>query len=529
MTLQPTLIAGQWQRESKNTFYAVNPTTTEPLPDSYPISGEAALNSAVEAGYEAAQVLKARRADARADFLERYAELIEENREVLSDMAHQETGLAKEPRLNTVEIDRTSDQLRQAAKAVRERSWVEPIIDTVNNIRSMYGSLNGPVVVFGPNNFPFAFNGVSGGDFAAAIAAGNPVIAKANPGHPGTSYLLCKLAFKAVQESGLPNATVQMFYHCTNQAGLSLVSHPKVAATGFTGSKRAGLALKAAADKAGKPIYLEMSSVNPVFILTGALEERLEQIVDEFCTSCLLGAGQFCTNPGLVVLPGGNQSKRFINKVLTRFDADPSGVLLSKKGLEHASEGVNFLCQNGARLLTGGKAEPEAGFSIKNTLLSISAETFLEHPDVFQTEVFGPVALLVNCNDGVQTTAVAQELEGNLTGTIYSHSGYEDDEAYEALAPVLRERVGRLIENKMPTGVTVSPAMNHGGPYPATGHPGFSAVGIPGSMRRFAALYSYENVRNERLPPELQDENPLDLVRRIDEEWGRAYASNDLI
>ena len=231
-----------------------------------------------------------------------FAQRIERRADELVACAHAETGLPAAPRLRDVELPRTTHQLRQAAQAARDGSWRLATIDTAANIRCWLAPL-GPVVVFGPNNFPFAFGSVSGGDFAAAIAAGNPVIAKANSSHPGHDAAVCgrgsgsRRADGAARRHGPADLSASR-----TQDGERLVADPRVGATGYTGSRAAGLALKAAADRAGKPIYLELSSVNPVVILPGALATRADQIVEEFTTSCLMGTGQFCTNPGLVVL-----------------------------------------------------------------------------------------------------------------------------------------------------------------------------------------------------------------------------------
>jgi NADP-dependent aldehyde dehydrogenase len=258
----------------------MNPTTKTALPDEYPVSSAAEVDRVVQASYQAAQELRSVSPEKIADFLEAYAANIEKRGAELVEIAYAETALPREPRLNSVELPRTTGQLRQAAAAARARDWTHATIDTKLNIRSMYAPLGGAVVVFGPNNFPFAFNGVSGGDFAAAIAAGNPVIAKVNPAHPGTTRLLAEAALEAIQSCGMPRALVQMIYHMTPDVGQQLVGHPLVGATGFTGSRAGGMALKAAAEKAGKPIYLEMSSVNPVVILPGALRERADKIAD---------------------------------------------------------------------------------------------------------------------------------------------------------------------------------------------------------------------------------------------------------
>ncbi|MAT96102.1 MAG: ketoglutarate semialdehyde dehydrogenase [Anaerolineaceae bacterium] len=523
MALQPVLIAGAW-RHSKNpvgSFSAVNPTTKTPLPEQYPVSGLEDIELALQAGQGA--VAELRSADSPAalvQFLDGFAKQIEARTDVLVETAVLETALPAEPRLRSVELPRTTNQLRQAAVAVRDGSWRRATIDTGSNIRSMYGPLGGPVVVLGPNNFPFAFNSVAGGDFAAAIAAGNPVIAKANPGHPGTTRILAEAAFAAVQASGLPLGMVQLIYHTPPEVGLNLVSEARIGATAFTGSKTAGLALKAAADKAGKPIYLEMSSVNPVFILPGAIRERGAAIAGELYASCSLGAGQFCTKPGIVILQQDENSEEFVTAVQSHFEQNAPGTLLNQAGPTGIAEAIATLQEHGAEIVTGGYEVAEPRFAFANTLLQVLGGRFLAHPHELQTEAFGPVSLLVIAKDITQMAEVAAQLEGNLTGTIYSHSQDADDTAYAQIEPVLRGKVGRLLNDKMPTGVAVVPAMNHGGPFPATGHPGFTAVGIPASLLRFAALHGYDNVRHHRLPPELQDKNPNGRMWRfIDGSW----------
>ncbi|MFO7540125.1 MAG: aldehyde dehydrogenase family protein [Chloroflexota bacterium] len=522
MALQPVLIAGAW-RQSENpvaSFTAVNPATQSPLPAQYPVSGPEDITLALQAGQEAVAALPALPTAALAHFLDCFAKNIEARAETLVETAVLETALPAEPRLRSGELPRTTDQLRQAAAAVRDGSWRRATIDTGSNIRAIYGPLAGPVVVFGPNNFPFAFNSVAGGDFAAAIAAGNPVIAKANPGHPGSTRLLAEAACEAVQESGLPLAMVQMIYHTPPEAGLKLVSDARIGATAFTGSRTAGLALKAAADKAGKPIYLEMSSVNPVFLLPGAIRERGAEIAGELASSCLLGTGQFCTKPGLVILQQDENSRPFIEAVQTHFAQNAPGTLLNQAGPTGIAKAIAILQEQGAEILSGGYAVAGAGFAFANTLLQVAGGRFLAHPDELQTEAFGPVSMLVMAADAKQMAAIAACLEGSLTGSIYSHSQGADDDAYAQIEPVLRRKVGRLLNDKMPTGVAVVPSMNHGGPFPASGHPGFTAVGMPASLLRFAALHCYDNVRQHRLPPELQDKKANGRMwRLIDGDW----------
>jgi alpha-ketoglutaric semialdehyde dehydrogenase len=522
MVYQKVLIAGDW-RDPKNPagcFNAVNPATKQTLPEMYPVSGKDDVNEAILAGKQAAVELRMVPREQFAQFLELFANGIEAHADELVDIANLETALPKEPRLRNAELPRTTDQLRQAAKAARGLSWCQATIETSANIRSKMGPLDGPVSVFGPNNFPFAFNSVAGGDFAAAIAAGNPVIAKANTGHPGTTLVFARLAFEAVKEAGLPPATVQMIYRTPPEIGLQLVSHPHIGASAFTGSKTAGLNLKAAADKAGKPIYLEMSSVNPVFILPGAIEERSEKIAAELFGACALGAGQFCTNPGLIILQKGGQTEQFIKSLADHFDRNRPGILLSPKGPDSILEAVEILKSSGAALIVGGKKVEDEGYRFANTLLRVDAATFIRNPGDLQTEAFGTASLIVIADDIRQMKEVASVLEGNLTGCIYSHTQGKDDSAYAILESELRTKVGRLLNDKVPTGVAVVSSMNHGGPYPATGHPGFTAVGLPASMLRFAALYCYDNVRPDRLPIELRDNNPTgSMWRMINGEW----------
>jgi alpha-ketoglutaric semialdehyde dehydrogenase len=520
MSLQQVLIAGQWRdADATGTFRAENPATGEPLGDEYPVSSwsdcDLALASAAEAAADLSRLPVAR----FADFLTRYAARIQARADELVDMAHLETAYPKKPRLADVELPRTTDQLRQAAAAALEGSWSLPTIDSRANIRSYLAPL-GPVCVFGPNNFPFAFGSASGGDFASAIATGNPVIAKANTSHPGTTRLFAEEAQATAEECQLPRGTVQLIYRTGHSDGARLVANSRLGASAYTGSRTAGLTLKAAADSVGKPIYLELSSSNPVVILPGAIEERSDQLVQEFCTSCLMGTGQFCTNPGLVLLLAGPKTENFIGAVARRFEEAAPGVLLSSGVLRSLEANVRLLISTGAELVTGGKAIDGPARRFANTLLRVPSARFIANPEILQTEAFGNATLFVVAENIDEAAEALSRLEGNLTGCIYSHTGGQDDSLYEQVSAPLRSRVGRLLNDKMPTGVAVSPAMNHGGPFPSTGHPGFTAVGIPASLRRFGMLQCFDNVRPDRLPPALGDKNPNgQMWRLIDGVW----------
>jgi NADP-dependent aldehyde dehydrogenase len=525
VSCEPVLIAGDWRAaDTVGTFHALNPATGEQLPGEYPISSWADCDVALDTAARAAVALADVPRDRIGEFLDRFADRLEARKQELVEQAHRESGLPASPRLSDVELPRTTNQLRQAAQAARDGSWALATIDTKNSIRSCLSAI-GPVVVIGPNNFPFAFAGVGGGDFAAAIASGNPVIGKAHPLQPGTSRLLAQEALAAANEAGLPKGTVQLLYKVKRDVGLRLVSDHRVGASAFTGSRSAGLALKAAADGAGKPIYLELSSINPVVILPAALAERGDKIAQEFSASCMLGSGQFCTNPGFVVLLEGEGVRPFIDRVKAAFDNSTPGVMLSEGVAQSLAESVRILRSAGAKLVTAEGPAPGAGRH-PSTLLEVTADQFLSASAQLQTEAFGAAALLVVARDAAQAEQVLDRLEGNLTGCIYSHSGTGDETLYQRLAPRLRRRVGRLLNDKMPTGVAVSPAMCHGGPYPATGHPGFTAVGIPASLRRFAALHCYDNVRHDRLPGALRNQNPNgSMWRLIDGAWTQADVS----
>ena len=254
--------------------------------------------------------------------------------------------------------------------------------------------------------------------------------------------------------------------------------------------------------------------------MAGALSERGGDLANEFVGSCLMGTGQFCTNPGLVVVPDSADGRQFVSQVAAEFDQATPGTLLSESVKRSLVNGLQTLKQAGANVEAGNADGNGTGVSYRNTLMSIAANEFLKDPEVFQTEAFGNSSLIVLAKDVDEMVAVAESLEGNLTGCVYSDTSGSDDADYVRLEPALRTRVGRLLNDKMPTGVAVSAAMNHGGPFPATGHPGFTAVGIPTSIERFSALYSYDNVRPHRLPILLQDAAVGDGAwRRIDGEW----------
>jgi 2,5-dioxopentanoate dehydrogenase len=523
MSERPVLIAGRWRpaRPAGEFFQAVDPRTGASLPPLFPVSSWEDIKEALTAGSEAAESLAASPPGLMAEGLELAARRLLERADDLVRTASLETALPAEPRLRSSELPRTVGQIQGAADAARDGSWRRPTIDSRLNIRSRLEPLGGPVFILGPNNFPFAFNAASGGDFAAALAAGNPVLAKAHPSHPETTRLLAETVFEAFRQVGLPHGAFQMIYHIRREDGFRLVSDPRLGATAFTGSRAAGLRLKAAADAAGKPIYLEMSGSNPVFLLPAALGDRAEALAGELIASCSLGAGQFCTKPGLVVFIKDKGSARFQAAAEAAFRSENPGFLLGPAVLDGLRSAVERMIAAGAEILAGGRVVPSPGFRFESTLLRIPARAFLDQPAEFQSEAFGAAAVLVAAADADELEAVARAIEGTLAASIYSGSGPDDERLYARIAPPLRVRSGRLLDDRMPTGLAVVSSMVHGGPFPATGHPGFTSVGLPASLTRFAALRSYDHVRPEHLPPDLQNENPDGRMRLVDGEWSR--------
>ncbi|MFT3787723.1 MAG: aldehyde dehydrogenase family protein [Tepidisphaeraceae bacterium] len=393
--MTPILLDGTWRdARSTRSFQAIDPTTRQPFGDTFPESDWSEFNDALAAAQGAFEEMRHDGPRRLVEFLRTYADRIDAHATELAEIATKETALPAGPRLLENEIPRTTHQLREAAGSAAEGSWALPTIDTKNHLRSCLNPI-GPAIVMGPANFPFAYNAIAGGDFASAIATGCPVIAKGHPAHPNTTRKLAELAREAVAHAGLPPAAVQLIYHCSPDVGLRAVEDPRCAAIAFTGSRPAGMALRDAAHRGGKPAWLEMSSVNPVILLPGALNERFEEVVDQFVASSQLAVGQMCTNPGVVLLLEDAASKRFVNDVVERFRSAPTGVLLTE-GIETSLEkNVKKLTDTGAELAIGGQRARHGGFGFQPTLLRLTGDAFLRQPELFQTELFGPACLVV--------------------------------------------------------------------------------------------------------------------------------------
>ena len=518
---EPILVGGRWRpAAAPRTYHATDPTTGRLLEAAWPVSGWDDVAEALDAAALAHAELATRPVEQLAAFLERYADRLAARAREIVAAAHVETGLAVAPRLMDSELPRTLDTLRQAADAAREQTWRMAMLDTRANIRAACFGL-GPVAVFPPANFPLAYGCVTGGDFAAAIAAGNPVIAKAHPGHPSVSKLAAEEALAALGEAGLPAATVQLLHGIENDDGVRLVADPRIGATGFTGSEAAGRRLFTAASAAGKVIWVEMGSINPVVLLPGAIAERAERIADELTASVTGSAGQFCTKPGLVFLPAGPAGDAFMHQVAERFTAVGPQVLLGEAGCRRLCAGIEDLVTAGARLVAGCTTASGPA-SHAPTLLEITAAELVARPESFIVEAFGNATLIVRCDGLAEFTRAVACARGALGASLYSSHDGVDDLARSAIAPLLVARAGRIVENRMPTGLTVTPPMQHGGPWPSAGPPFFSAVGLPWSMLRFARRVCFDGWTEARLPAIVRDSPPAgNPWRYIDRAWVR--------
>lgn len=437
---------------------------------------------------------------ARSVFLAAIADGLESIGDAVVGTADRETHLG-ETRLRG-ELTRTTNQLRMFADVVTDASWQGARIDTgPPDIRRMLIPL-GPVAVFGASNFPLAFS-VPGGDTASALAAGCPVVCKAHPAHPDTSELCTGAIQQAARSQRMPDGVFALLTDTSVEAGQRLVGDDRVEAVAFTGSLPAGRALYdlAAGRPRPIPVYAEMGSINPVFVLPGAAAERGEQIAAQLADSITLGVGQFCTNPGVIVTLAGT-----LRSALTAAIADrPAGMMLTTSIADHYVHNLASLLESGPALATGavGAGQP--------SLATVDAGTFVTRPELHH-EIFGPASLLVEAATDEELLAVARSLEGQLTAAVYATD--EELAASAELIRVLTERVGRVIANGVPTGVAVNHAIHHGGPYPASTDARSSSVGTT-AIERFVRPVCYQDLPDGALPPLLRDSNPLGALRLV--------------
>lgn len=517
-------IGNSTSKESKTQFQGIDPKTGQKLPGAFHEATESEVDAAVQLAEEAFLSYRDTSPAQRAEFLEQIAEEILNLGDTLIERAMAETALPQ-GRLQG-ERGRTMGQMKLFAQVVREGSWVDARIEKAqpdrkpfpkSDIRHMMRPL-GPVGVFGASNFPLAFS-VAGGDTASALAAGCSVVVKGHPAHPGTSELVARAILAAAEKTGMPNGVFSMVQGASHEVGGWLVKHPLVHAIGFTGSFRGGKALFDIANQREVPIpvFAEMGSTNPVFLLPGAMDAHAETIAGGLSGSINLGVGQFCTNPGLVFLPDTTRTEVFKKELVANISAVEAGTMLTP-GIKSAFEsGASSLANEGAITTLAEGKNTETFSGVKSQVFTASSKDFHQKPG-WAEEVFGPSSLLIQSSSKEDMMEAARNLEGHLTATV--HGTEEDLKEYADLFKILERKVGRLLVNGYPTGVEVCHAMVHGGPYPATTAPQTTSVGT-NAINRFGRPVCYQNVPGFLLPEALQDDNPQKIWRMVDGEMSK--------
>lgn len=515
------IIAGRETSTQHSPFQAVNAATNEPMEPHFSEATHAEADEAMRAADGAFDALRTAPVETRAVFLETLAEEILALGDALLERAHAETALPM-ARL-TGERGRAVNQCKMFAQLIREGSWAEASIDRAQpdrqplpkpDVRRVLQPL-GPVVVFGASNFPFAI-GVVGTDTVCALAAGCPVVVKAHPAHPGTCEMLSRAVFKALQTTGLPLGSFSILHGRGHEIGTELVRHPLTQAVAFTGSLRGGRALMdvAAARPHPIPVYAEMGSVNPVFVLPGALKERAAKMAEAYVGSVTMGVGQFCTNPAMVLGVQSPELSEFIQEAGEQAAKVAPQSMLHRGICEtyeagtavwHTVSGLKVAGQSAA--MPDHKAN-QAACRIFHTTLEV-----LQANEELQREVFGPCSIVAEC-DGIESLLeFARGLEGQLTAAI--HGTPEDLRQHAALVRILERKVGRIIFNGFGTGIEPCPSMHHGGPYPASSHSFFTSIGT-GSIYRFVRPVCYQGFPDDCLPEALQNSNPRGSMRLLD-------------
>ncbi|MGC2658584.1 MAG: aldehyde dehydrogenase (NADP(+)) [Bryobacteraceae bacterium] len=517
-----------WQQSAlgDRTVRGYDPKAGQELEPAYAEATAEEIQTACNLAEQAFGEYRQTPADQVASFLETIANNIVGLGDDLIEQASKESGLPKD-RI-TGERGRTVGQLRLFAALVLEGSWVDARIDPAlperkplprPDLRRMLIPI-GPVAIWGASNFPLAFS-VAGGDTASALAARNPVIFKAHPAHPGTSELVGHAIAQSVRASNLPEGTFSLLHGAKPETSRALVRHPAIQAGAFTGSLTAGRALYEAASQRPSPIpfYAEMGSTNPVFVLPAALRERADGIAQGLKNSVTLGVGQFCTNPGVVAGLRGADLEHMTDKLRALMEAEAPASMLYPAILRGYQSGVAKRRDLAAVKSTqASQAASEDRTQAGAVLFETDSGAFLNH-EILREELFGPSTVIVSAATREELEAIAHAMEGSLTATV--HATPEDIAEFRSLITILETKVGRLLFNGYPTGVEVSSAMHHGGPYPATADPKFTSVGTA-SIYRFVRPICYQNAPPEILPLELQDGNPRGIWRLFDGTLGKA-------
>ncbi|WP_433875267.1 aldehyde dehydrogenase (NADP(+)) [Sinomonas atrocyanea] len=513
-----SLIAGETVAGTNGTASGISPATNQPLEPAYTLLAEDQLAAATAAAAEAFDSFRNLDPETHARFLEAIAENIDAIGDELIERACAETGLG-EARLRG-ERARTTGQLRLFAALVRQGDFRGARIDPALPERTPLPRVDirlrqipiGPVAVFGASNFPLAFS-VAGGDTASALAAGCPVVVKAHNAHPGTAELVGQAVTGAVRTLGLHPGVFSLVYGAGTSIGQALVADPAIKAVGFTGSRGGGLALMrtAAARPEPIPVYAEMSSINPVYVLPGALSEP-DALAGQFVTSLTGSSGQLCTAPGLVFVPFGEDGDRFVEAVGRAVAHQPGQTMLTPGIAAAWEQGSTALgAAADVELVGRGQAGPTENAPAP-AVFGTDVDAFAGNA-VLHEEIFGAASLIVRYKGAEDLVEATRRLEGQLTASLFAEA--EDHALAASLIPALELKVGRIILNGWPTGVEVGHAMVHGGPFPATSDPRTTSVGTL-AIHRFLRPVSYQNVPQDLLPEPLQDSNPWHLTRLVD-------------
>jgi len=513
------LIGSQDVTGTRAEIHGINPANNETLTPAYPGGTEQDVERACTLANAAFASYRKTSLEERAAFLERIASNIEGLGDALIERAHQESGLPI-ARLQG-ERGRTAGQLRLFAREVRAGRWLDARIDPAqperkplprSDIRLQYIPV-GPVAVFGASNFPLAFS-VAGGDTAAALAAGAPVIVKGHSAHPGTSEMVARAVRAAVQECGFHEGVFSLLFGSGREIGQTLIKHPAIKAVAFTGSRAAGVALMhtAAARPEPIPVFAEMSSINPVFLLPEALRQRAQALGPAFVASLTMGAGQFCTNPGLVIALKSPELDQFLASAAQAVGQAASATMLTP-GIHEAYQKARQQLKDHAAVtvIADGLENTDLENQCQATLLKTDAESFIADPHGLGIEVFGATSLVIECEDEAQMFRVIDCLEGQLTATLQLVPG-ADAALAAKLVDALELKVGRILVNGFPTGVEVCDAMVHGGPFPATSDSRTTSVGTA-AIYRFLRPVCYQDLPDALLPPALKADNPLAIPR----------------
>lgn len=501
------------QSSDESTFVAVDPINGTTHSTLFYSAGKSSVDAACRLAEKAFSDYSQSSIEQRIAFLSLIAEKLSASGDFLVELIKSETGLPS-PRI-IGERMRTINQIKLFIQLLKDGHWVEARIDTAlpkrtpiprPDIRSMKMAI-GPVVVFGAGNFPLAFS-TAGGDTISALASGCPVIVKGHPAHPHTSEFVAELIIQSAKETNCPEGVFSHLHSNTHDTGKWLVQQSAISSVAFTGSKKGGLAIHAMAQQRENPIpvFAEMGSINPVFVLSDYAEKNMDSVIGQLADSVLQGVGQFCTKPGLIILPPTASAPSLKGKLINE--------ILNRQASALLYEGIRIGFDQGVLERKGdAKTHHHPGYptTLHPVVSEVTAKEFCEKPSLLE-EIFGPYSLLISTESTEDYLSILHALNGQLTLTLFGTDS--DLQSISHIFVLMTQKTGRIVINGVPTGVEVSDAIQHGGPFPATTDPRFTSVGSR-AVERFIRPVSYQNVPNHLLPLELKNENPLHIWRMV--------------